>query len=175
MKNLTDKQQTIIAEITNEFVKINEEKNKRKKGTLIDIDTLLSERDKDLELKRDIQLMNGINFEKFNQIINDDVDKLNEDLADFNLIARIDTKQTNFIVIEELTRANKNLDTSIWIKYSQYMNHINFKSKIEGIWQKKGYYIEYANVTYKSIENFVKDEYFNEKLRILINNTTINN
>ena len=174
MKNLTDKQQTIIADITNEFIKINEEKSKRKKGGLIDLDSLLLERESDLDLRKSIELNNRINLDKLNQILNDDADKLNEDLADYNLIARIEKKNAYFIVIEELTRANKNVDNSIWINYSQYMNHINFKSKIEGIYQKEGYYIAYGSLTYKSIEDFVKSEYFIENLRKLINTTTTN-
>ena len=43
MKNLTDKQQTILADITNEFIKINEEKKNRPKGSLFDIDGLLGQ------------------------------------------------------------------------------------------------------------------------------------
>jgi hypothetical protein len=175
MKNLTENQELLLAEITNEFLKINQEKATRKIGGLLDVDTLLFERDMDIEYRNQIEIENKIAKEKFNNVLKSDMDRLNEDLDNFNLIARIDTKTANFIVIEELTKVNKNLDTSIWIKYSQYMNYINFKSKIEGIWQKKGFYIEYANVTYKSIEDFVKNEYFNEKLRILINNTIINN
>jgi hypothetical protein len=174
MKNLTEKQQTIIADITNEFVKINEEKSKRKKGGLIDLDSLLLERESDLDLRKSIELNNRINLDKLNQILNDDADKLNEDLADYNLIARIEKKNAYFIVIEELTRANKNVDNSIWINYTQYMNHINFKSKIEGIYKKEGYYIAYGSLTYKSIEDFVKSEYFIENLRKLINTTTTN-
>jgi hypothetical protein len=174
MENLTDKQQHIIKEITSEFIKINEEKSKRKKGLLIDIDTLLLEREKDLELRKDIILMNGIELDKLNQILCNDTDKLNEDLADFNLIARIDKENAFHIVIEELKRANEKMKKSIWIRYNQYMNDINFKSEIDGVWQKKGYYISYGNANYKSIEDFVKNESFIENLRKLIN-TTINN
>jgi hypothetical protein len=174
MKNLTDKQQTIIADITTEFVKINEEKSKRKKGGLIDIDALLLERESDLDLRKSIELTNRINFGKFNQRLNDDANKLNEDLADFNLVARIDESKGD-IVIETL-KPIENRNKYIWIKYYKVHSYINFKSQIEGIYKvTDSYYIELGgNATYKSIEDVVKSENFNSKLRELINITITN-
>jgi hypothetical protein len=173
MKNLTEKQELILAEITNEFVKINEEKSKRKKGTLIDIDALLLERESDLDLRKSIELTNRINFGKFNQRLNDDADKLNEDLADFNLVARIDESKGN-IIIETKPIGNQN--KSIWIKYYKVHSYITFKSQIDGIYKvTDNYYIELGgNVTYKSIEDVVKSPNFNDRLRQLINITITN-
>jgi hypothetical protein len=172
MKNLTEKQQTIIADITNEFVKINEEKSKRKKGSLIDIDALLFERNRDLELKKNIELMNRINSDKFNQRINDDVIKLNEDLVDFNLVAK---QEENYIIIDEPCRPKSKVNNSIYIKYRKEHIYKTFKSQIEGIYLiTDEFSIEGTNNIYASIEEYIKESNFNGSLRTLIN-TTINN
>ena len=87
MKNLTEKQQEIIADIMNEFIKTNEEKKIIKKGALLRIDELVEQRDIDLDNRYELELYNKSMFNDFISFVDDTIDTLNNELIDYGLKA----------------------------------------------------------------------------------------
>jgi hypothetical protein len=85
MTNLTEKQQTIIADITNEFIRVNAEKKPIKKGALLRIDELVQQRDIDIENRYEIELYNKSMFVDFVSLVDDAIDTLNNELIDYGL------------------------------------------------------------------------------------------
>jgi hypothetical protein len=175
MKNLTEKQQTIIAEITSEFAKINEEKATRKIGGLIDVDTLLFERDKDIEYRKQIEIENKIAKEKFYDTIKNHIDRLNEDLQYLNLYADYcytDCKTRYGINI--IGRAMNLIDFKdiLTFEYTQDKKHICFKSEIGNIYKLLDTYeitFYYNSTKHTCIESALKDDFTQRYIKNLIN------
>ena len=180
MQNLTENQKQLIQELTNEFISINLEKTKKKKGNLFDIDGLLQQKNLDLELRNEIELKNKIIREKLFEIVENDTNKLNEDLKELGLIA---FQPKNWhkgydIVINTIEKYNRyegrSIDKSIRISYSIPGKTKRFESKIGSIDELiNEYTIEHGYGSnppkYTSIENLVKDQYFMSNLKELIN------
>jgi hypothetical protein len=176
MKNLTEKQQTIIAEITSEFVKINQEKATRKIGGLLDVDTLLFERDRDIEYRRQIEIENRIAKEKFHNVVKSDMDRLNEDLQHLKLYADYlyddDKKQYG---INTIGRAMNLIDFKdiLSFEYTQDYKNIGFKSEIGTIYKYLDTYtikFYYDSTKHTNIESALKDEFAERWIKRLINN-----
>ena len=181
MKNLTEKQQTIIADITNEFIKINEEKNNRPKGSLFDIDGLLCQKESDIEDRQQIQVNNLLFEEMLKSTMQRDMEKLNEDLNEYELCAFIpinwDIEGSSF-VIDTIKRRNDSgyhSDNSIDLRYRLEYKWISFESRISSIDKKSEKYQIGCYVTpntqrfYSSIEEFAKDTIVIEKIKKLLN------
>jgi hypothetical protein len=175
MKNLTEKQQTIIAEITNEFLKINQEKATRKIGGLLDVDTLLFERDKDIEYRKQIQIENKIVKEKFYDTIKSHIDRLNEDLQYLNLYADYcyeDDKTRYGINIIGLPMNLVDYKDILKFEYKQDYKHIGFKSEIGTIYKYLDTYeitFYYNSTKHTCIESALKDDFAQRYIKNLIN------
>ena len=175
MKNLTEKQQTIIADITNEFIKINQEKATRKIGGLLDVNALLFQRDEDMEWRKQIEIENKINNEKFLNAIKTDMDRLNEDLQYINLYADYcytDNKKRYGINI--IGRAMNLIDFKdiLEIEYSQDYKCIGFKSEIGTIYKYLDTYtiqFYYGGHKHNNIESALKDDLAERKIKNLLN------
>jgi hypothetical protein len=183
MKNLTEKQQLIIEEITSEFNKINEEKKKLKKGTLLKLNEIVEQKENDLELRKTIELHNEAFFKNFLCIVDDAINKLNSELLDYGLIA---FKNSNHkfnakhnlsgisIYIDKIDYANQNKTS----KYGITIRAINetfyktFESKIEGIEK----YVNFQGFksadsyggAYKNIEEFAEKSSLRANLNYLL-------
>lgn len=175
MKNLTEKQETILAEITNEFIKINEEKATRKRGGLLDVDELLTQRDNDRERKKQIEIENKIAKEKFYNAIKTDIDRLNEDLQHINLYADYcytDDKKRYGINI--IGRAMNLIDFKdiLSFEYTQDYKHIGFKSEIGTIYKFLDTYtinFYYGSTRHNNIESALKSEHAERYIKNLLN------
>lgn len=175
MKNLTEKQQTIIAEITSEFAKINQEKATRKIGGLLDVDMLLFERDRDIEYRRQIEIENRIAKEKFHNVVKSDMDRLNEDLQHLKLYADYlyddDKKRYG---INTIGRAMNLIDFKdiLSFEYTQDKKHISFKSEIGNIYKFLDTYeimFYYNSNKHTNIESALKDDFAQRYIKNLIN------
>jgi hypothetical protein len=180
MKNLTEKQQTIIAEITSEFVKINEEKATRKIGGLLDVDTLLFERDRDIEYRKQIEIENRIAKEKFHNVVKSDMDRLNEDLQHLKLYADYPYDDKNRFCIDIIDRQFKNgrkmdminCKDILSFEYTQDRKHIGFKSEIDNISKLLDTYkiiFYYGSYEHTNIESALKDDFAQRYIKNLIN------
>jgi hypothetical protein len=181
MKNLTEKQQKIIAEITSEFIKINEEKKNRPKGSLFDIDGLLGQRDADIEEKYQIELDNQFYEEMLKDIIKNDMEQLNVDLKELGLttfVPELWGKNGNSFCIDTIYQKENRKhysDDSIILRYRLKYKAVSFESRIPSIEQKiKEFEIGcYVNPNserfYSSIEEFAADKTIIEKIKRLIN------
>ncbi len=175
MKNLTQKQETILAEITNEFIKINEEKATRKIGGLIDVDTLLFERDKDIEYQKQIKIENRIAKEKFYNVVKNHIDRLNEDLQHLNLYADYCyTDDKNRYGINIIGRAMNLIDFKdiLTFEYTQDKKYIDFKSEIGAINKLLDTYqisFYYNSNKHTNIESALKDDFAQRYIKNLIN------
>jgi uncharacterized FlaG/YvyC family protein len=182
MKNLTEKQQTIIAEITSEFAKINQEKATRKTGGLLDVDTLLFERDQDIEWRKKIEIENRIAKEKFMDAVKRDMDRLNEDLKHLKLYADYpyDDDKNRFCIdiIDRKFRSGKKMDLLnckdiLSFEYTQDYKNIGFKSNIDTIYKYLDTYkikFYYNSTEHTNIESALKDEFAERWIKRLINN-----
>lgn len=181
MQNLTEKQETIIANIMNEFAKINEEKNNRPKGSLFDIDDFLYQKESDIEDRQQIEVNNLLCEEILNSAMQDDMKKLNDDLNEYGLAAYIPINwkiDGNSFIIDTIKRRDNsgyNSDNSIALRYRLEYSWISFKSRISSIEKKSEKYKIGCYVTpnterfYNSINEFAKDTIVIEKIKILLN------
>jgi hypothetical protein len=182
MNNLTDKQKMIIANITSEFAKINEEKNNRPKGTLFDIEGLLGQRDADIEEKYQIQLDNEFYEKMLKEIMKNDMEELNVDLKELGLttfIPKIWDQDGNSFIIDTIHQKEKwgsYTDNSIKLTYQLKSKEISFESRIPRIEQKSkeyqiGCYVNsHTERFYSNIEEFAAHKPVIEKIKRLINN-----
>jgi hypothetical protein len=186
MKNLTEKQQTIIANITNEFAKINQEKATRKIGGLLDVDTLLFERDKDIEYRKQIEIENKIAKEKFYNVVKNDIDRLNEDLKHLKLYADYpyDDYRDRFCIdiIDRQFRSGArkmdliNCKDILSFEYTQDKKHISFKSEIGNIYKLLDTYqiiFYYNSNKHTNIESALKDDFAQRYIKNLINTSNL--
>ena len=181
MQNLTTKQQTIIANITNEFARINEEKNNRPKGSLFDIDSLLCQKESDIEDRQQIEVNNLLYEEMLKSAMQDDMKKLNDDLNEYGLAAYIPINwkiDGNSFVIDTIKRRDNsgyNSSNSIDLRYRLEYAWISFESKISPISKYSEKYKIGCYVTsnterfYNSINEFAKDTIVIDKIKQLLN------
>jgi hypothetical protein len=181
MKNLTEKQELILAEITNEFVKINEEKKNRPKGSLFDIDGLLSQKESDIEDRQQIEVKNLLFEQMLKSAMQRDMEKLNEDLNEYGLSAFIpknwDKNGNSFVIdtIKQKEDSGYNSSNSIDLRYRLESMWVSFDSRISSIDKKSEKYRIGCYVTsnterfYNSIEEFAKDTIVIEKIKKLLN------
>jgi hypothetical protein len=185
-KNLTEKQTLIIEEITNEFVKINEQKKVRKSGALFNFGEYLNQIEEDEEAKSLIKLHNKAQFKNFVQIVDDAIDTLNNELTDYGLMAYRfninDMKNMSlsripiYIDLTEFAKYNTSKKPEESFKLSEYRinieakaktEYINFKSGIEGICK----YIEFSHFESgysgekRTIEEIAKYQMVTDKLQ----------
>jgi len=76
-KELTDKQQSIIEDITNEFIKINENKKQRKSGGLLNLEEFIYEKEDDMEERTFIASFNNAKFKETLSIVDEAIETLN--------------------------------------------------------------------------------------------------
>jgi hypothetical protein len=181
MKNLTEKQELILAEITNEFVKINEEKKNRPKGSLFDIDGLLSQKESDIEDRQQIEVNNLLYEEMLKSAMQDDMNKLNDDLNEYGLCAYIPInwkKDGNSFVIDTIKRKDDSgyhSESSIDLRYKLEYAWISFESGISSIEKKSQKYklscYVFSNTErfYNNINEFAKDTIIIDKIKKLLN------
>lgn len=179
MKNLTEKQQTIIADITKEFIKINEEKKKRPKGSFFDIDGLLGQREADIEERYQIERNNEFYDEILKTKIQEDMDSLNIDLKELGLRAwqpltwAIWVRGFVIDTIENFER-DYHFDKNIIVKYRLFTKTKIFKSGISYIEESSNKHnIECRSKFYCNLEEFAKDTNVIDNIKVLINKTNL--
>jgi hypothetical protein len=181
MKNLTEKQELIIADITNEFIKINEEKKNRPKGGLFDIDGLLGQREADIEERFQIERNNKFYDEILQTKIQEDMDVLNIDLKQMKLIATRPKNWSSWVrgfqidTIENFERGYFGLsDDTISLKYRLIGSRKNFVSGISSIEEYKNQHnIESCNRFFSNLQQFAKEGNVIGSIKRLINNANL--
>ena len=170
MSNLTQNQQDIITQITNEFKKINDDYNVYE-GGLIDLSRIIKELNED-KIKRDeIEVQNTINKRIFIENVNKDLKRINDDLVKYDLVAmkmydstiRIGTRK------EFIKSSGTSFNAYVDIKCFQNAETIYFNSKINNITKNESsYYYRYEGKQFKSLEDLIGTSNFTEDMRALI-------
>jgi hypothetical protein len=179
MKNLTEKQQTIIADITKEFIKINEEKKKRPKGSFFDIDGLLGQREADIEERFQIERNNKFYDEILKTKIQEDMDMLNIDLKELGLRAWRQSNWADWVrgyVIDTIDNFVRGFGGGheIVVKYRLFTKTKCFKSEIERIEETLNKHnIESCSTFFNNLEEFTKDQNVIGNIKKLINRTNL--
>jgi hypothetical protein len=169
MNNLTQNQQDIITQITNEFNKINDD-YKTYEGGLIDLSPLIKELNEDKIRRSEIELQNTINTKIFLDNVDKDIKRMNDDLVKYDLVAY--KKWTSNIRITTLkqfkkyhTDTTEHIDISCQIKSDK----IYFDSQISNIAKlDTSYEYRYHGGTFKSLEDIVGTANFKSDMRNLI-------
>jgi hypothetical protein len=188
---LTDKQQSIIEDITNEFIQINEKKKQRKSGGLLNLENFIYEKQDDMEDRENIATFNNAKFKETLLIVDEAIETLNTELLDYGLMAYrypnlrwennlssiyfyIDTKENAETNINrdrtEGFHKSSRYSISLWAKNKT--KTITFKSNIEAICQFETYLgIGLASSyerTYPTIDEFCADKNFRGGLQSYI-------
>lgn len=177
MKNLTEKQETILAQITSEFIKINEEKKNRPKGSLFDIDGLLGQREADIEERYQIERNNEFYDEILQTQIQEDIDVLNIDLRQLGLRAWRPLTWAKWVrgfVIDTIENFERDYHygENISIKYILINKTKSFKSGISSIDEfENAHKIMWNNYRYSSIKSLAQSEEIIYNIKKLINKT----
>lgn len=170
MNNLTENQQTIINQITNEFKKINEE-YKVHKGGLIDLSDIVKELNEDKIRRSEIEVQNNINKNIFIENVRKDIQRINDDLVKYGLIAFQKYESTIRIATQkEFNKlGNSNVQYYLDIRCIQNAETIYFKSKISNISKNESsYYYQSFAGEYKSLEDLTINPSFTNHMRELI-------
>ena len=166
MSQLTEKQQTIINNITNEFLKINTE-NLMPKGSLVDVSPFLQQIDMDKIRRKEIEIQNSINQKIILDNIERDAKRLNDDLAHAKILAILEKYSIRLIAEKDLHKVGScaSYDT-LHIHYEFDSNTVWFKSQIEPIGEisTTHYYRLSSAGKFSSIEEVVKTETFKDKI-----------
>ena len=178
MNKLTNKQQDILNEITNEFTKINEERQKPKGKSLLGLEDMLDQRNKDLEKLEEIKAINKARKETYKQIVIDAIDKLNEELGSHGLACK-------YIDGYSMFRFGIGLDTEkyhyeIMVNFDYGTINVEFESDINGGYASmvggiKGFGVapygaSWTIVYYDTIEQFVANsQELKQALKRLLN------
>jgi hypothetical protein len=176
MKNLTEKQQRIITEITSEFQRINKEKESQIKGSLIDISGLLKQQSDDLRLKREIEAENNLKRQKMEEIVEADMSRLNSDLIHLGLVCfyTYHNNKHHIAIDTKAGRASSNYtrDGALRLEYTLPYVNKSFESRIASIEvysDKPVIKYSYASPEFKGIEELAKSEWFIANIKSLIN------
>lgn len=162
MNNLTEKQQLIISDITNEFTKINEEKKNRPKGGLFDIDGLLGQREADIEERYQIERNNEFYDEILTAKISEDMDTLNIDLKELGLRAFRPSNWSSWVrgyVIDTIRNFERGFegDNKIKLQYRLFTKTKYFESDISYIEESLNKHnIESCSKFFNNLEEFAK-------------------
>ena len=182
---LTEKQQEIINEITNEFISINEKKKVRKSGALLNLYEYVSAKEEDEDEKANIVLFNKAKFNEILQLADEAIDTLNNELLEYGLMAyRFEhTAKNNLssirIYIDMIDNAQFNLnnpqapsmrlsDYVIRISIQNDTERITFKSGITGInkfTRFDGFGLVNGSRLYKTIDELVVTDSFKSYIR----------
>lgn len=176
MQNLTEKQQRIITEITSEFKRINQEKESRIKGSLIDVDGLLKQQTDDLRLKREIEAENKLKTEKMYDIVEADMERLNSDLVHLGLICFY-TYENNKQYIAIDTKGGRassiyTSDNALKLEYHLPYSMKQFESRIASVQvytDKPSIRYSYQGPEFKSIDEVAKSDWFISRIKSLLN------
>ena len=182
---LTEKQQEIINEITNEFISINEKKKVRKSGALLNLYEYVSAKEEDEDERANIVLFNKAKFNEILQLADEAIDTLNNELLEYGLMAyRLEhTAKNNLssirIYIDMINEAKLNLnnpqapslrlsDYVIRITMQNDSEWITFKSGITGIskfTRFDGFGLVNGSRLYKTIDELVVTDSFKSYIR----------
>jgi len=170
MNNLTENQQNIISKIVNEFKKINDD-YKVHEGGLIDLSSIVKELNDDKIRRSEIEVQNNINKNIFIENVRKDIERINEDLVKYGLIAF--QKYESTIRIATQKEFNKlghsNVQYYLDIRCTQNAETIYFNSKIDNISKNESsYYYQNWSGEYKSLEDLIGTSTFTEDMRNLI-------
>jgi hypothetical protein len=169
MNQLTQNQQDIITQITNEFNKINDD-YKTYEGGLIDLSPLIKELNADKIRRSEIELQNTINTNIFLDNVDNDIKRMNDDLVKYDLVAY--KKWTSRIRITTLKQFKKYyIEATDYVDIScqQKSDEIYFDSKITYIAKlDTSYKYNYGGGTFKSLEDVVGTANFKSDMRSLI-------
>lgn len=170
MNNLTENQQNIISKIVNEFKKINDD-YKVHEGGLIDLSRIVKELNDDKIRRSEIEVQNNINKNIFIENVRKDIQRINEDLVKYGLIAF--QKYESTIRIATQKEFNKighsNVQYYLDIRCIQNAETIYFESKIDNISKNESsYYYQNWSGEYKSLEDLIGTSTFTEHMRDLI-------
>ena len=170
MSNLTQNQQDIITQITNEFKKINDDYNVYE-GGLIDLSRIIKELNEDKIKRSEIEVQNTINKRIFIENVNKDLKRINDDLVKYDLVAFIKWDSTIRIgILREFSKLGmSNLNYYVDIQCCQNSETIYFKSQIDNIHKSSSsYYYKYEGKQFKSLEDLIGTSNFSERMRQLI-------
>jgi len=169
MNQLTQNQQDIITQITNEFNKINDD-YKTYEGGLIDLSPLIKELNADKIRRSEIDLQNNINRKIFLENVAKDVKRINDDLANYDLVALIKWSSTICITtLNQFNRYGSEVSDYVDISCQQNSEHIYFDSKINYISKLDwSYTYKYCGGIFKSLEDVVGTANFKSDMRQLI-------
>lgn len=179
MKNLTEKQEIIIADITNEFIKINEEKNNRPKGGLFDINGLLGQREADIEERFQIERNNRFYDEILKTKIKEDMDMLNIDLRELGLRAWQPLTWASWVrgfVIDTINNFERDyhFGENIKIDYRLITKSKSFESGISYIDEFENQHkIMWNNYSYTNIKEVARHNMIINNIKKLINKTNL--
>ena len=170
MSNLTQNQQDIITQITNEFKKINDD-YRAYEGGLIDLSRIVNELNQDKIRRSEIEVQNSINKNIFIENVNKDIQRMNDDLVKYGLIAFKVYESTIRIAIQrEFNKIDSsNVSYYIDIKCRQNTETIYFNSKINNIAKNESSYdYRYDGGRFDSLEDLIGTSNFTEHMRELI-------
>ena len=169
---LTENQQQIITDITNEFVKINERESKRKLNSLIDFDSIFKERKEDEKRREEILCKNVIIQQMYDDLIDEIVDKLTSEVDQWGLYCKRneDRKKNSGDIIISYTD-ELSYKKYIYIEIRRDITHVSFKSGIEGIreWLPPTR-LSFNSVSncWDTIEELCKNSYFISEVKQLL-------
>lgn len=170
MSNLTQNQQDIITQITNEFKKINDDYNVYE-GGLIDLSRIVKELNEDKIRRSEIEVQNSINKRIFIENVNKDLKRINDDLVKYDLVAFIKWDSTIRIgILREFSKHGESgLNYYFDIQCCQNSETIYFNSQINNIQKtSSSYYYKYEGKQFNSLEDLIGTSNFTEHMRQLI-------
>lgn len=170
MSNLTQNQQDIITQITNEFKKINDDYNVYE-GGLIDLSRIVKELNEDKIRRSEIEVQNSINKRIFIENVNKDLKRINDDLVKYDLVAFIKWDSTIRIgILREFSKHGESgLNYYVDIHCCQNSETIYFNSQISNIQKtSSSYYYKYEGKKFNSLEDLIGTSNFTEHMRQLI-------
>jgi hypothetical protein len=171
---LTENQKTIISDITNEFVKINESKSKIKEEGFINFSSIYSERNKDMETRREIELYNKSVLQSNRDFVYTIMDTLNLELNEhgLNCFFREDKEYNihHFLTINDIH--NQLGQQSFSISFDRKHSTEYFESGIDQISKYKPITLFYLNSTcsrkFENLEDMCSSEEFIKSLKKLM-------
>lgn len=171
-KNLTENQQQIITDITNEFVKINERESKRKTNSIIDFDSIFKEKREDEKRREEILCKNVIVQQMYDDLIDEIVDKLTSEVDQWGLYCkRNENKRKNSGDIIISYTDELSYKKYIYIEINRNIKTTTFKSGIEEVREwlpptTMGF--NSGSNCWGSIEELCKTSYFINDLKQLL-------
>jgi hypothetical protein len=169
MNQLTQNQQDIITQITNEFNKINDDYNTHE-GGLIDLSPLIKELNADKIRRSEIELQNTINTKIFLDNVDKDIKRINDDLVKYDLVAyKKWTSNIRITTLKQFKRYYIETTEHIDISCRQKSDKVDFDSHINHIAKlDTSYEYKYYGGIFQSLEDIVGTNNFKSDMRQLI-------